>query len=58
MAVIAAIRGRVVFICIYEEENKATMQNHPVVILCADADNVGGHLCGIRRRSGGTVGTA
>jgi len=34
------------------------MQNHPVVILCADADNVGGHLCGIRRISGGAVGTA
>ena len=34
------------------------MQNDPVVILCADADNVGGHLRGIRRRSGGAVGSS
>lgn len=34
------------------------MQNHPVDIPDADADNVGGHLFGICRRSGGAVGTA
>ena len=30
-------------------------QQDSLGILCADADNVGGHLCGISRRSGGAV---